>query len=203
MQTTGFATGNCHSQQHKVVLAVLREGSVKGSQGDLATIRHMAAELGPWFSHHAQNMDAALALHMRRAGFDPVTGAVLVPEALPAEPITGCGGACGETEKKEVVTARGWRAEALRQRASAAAQRSCRPPWGRRRSRSGSQGYIAGEARMGKILIRPPAITSMASAAKIRPMSRVITLMPVLPSTRAIGWASEKQTMMAAATTTP
>lgn len=105
MQTTGFATGNCHSQQHKVVLAVLREGAVKGGQGDLATIRHMAAELGPWFSHHAQNMDAALALHMRRAGFDPVTGAVLVPEALPAEPITGCGGACGETEKKEVVTA--------------------------------------------------------------------------------------------------
>lgn len=105
MQTTGFATGNCHSQQHKVVLAVLREGAVKGSQGDLATIRHMAAELGPWFSHHAQNMDAALALHMRRAGFDPVSGAVLVPEALPAEPITGCGGACGEAEKMEVVTA--------------------------------------------------------------------------------------------------
>jgi hypothetical protein len=28
-----------------------------------------------------------------------VTGAVLVPEALPAEPITGCGGACGELKK--------------------------------------------------------------------------------------------------------
>ena len=74
MQTTGFATVNCHSQQHKVVLAVLREGAVKAEQGDLATIRHMAAELGPWFSHHAQNMDAALALHMRRSGFDPVSG---------------------------------------------------------------------------------------------------------------------------------
>ena len=105
MQTTGFATGNCHSQQHKVVLAVMREGAAKGEQGDLAMIRHMAAELGPWFSHHAQNMDAALALHMRRAGLDPVTGQVLMPEALPAELITGCGGACSTAEHKEAAVA--------------------------------------------------------------------------------------------------
>ena len=105
MQTTGFATGNCHSQQHKVVLAVMREGAVKGAQGDLASIRHMAAELGPWFSHHAQNMDAALALHMRSTGFDPVTGQLLTPEALPAELITGCGGACGSAERQVAHTA--------------------------------------------------------------------------------------------------
>ena len=105
MQTTGFATGNCHSQQHKVVLAVMREGAAKGAQGELSTIRHMAAELGSWFSHHAQNMDAALALHMRRAGFDPDSGEVLMPEALPAEPITGCGGACSTPEQKEEAVA--------------------------------------------------------------------------------------------------
>lgn len=105
MQTTGFATGNCHSQQHKVVLAVMREGAAKGAQGELSTIRHMAAELGPWFSHHAQNMDAALALHMRRAGFDPDSGEVLMPEALPAELITGCGGACSTPEQKEEAVA--------------------------------------------------------------------------------------------------
>ena len=105
MQTTGFATSNCHSQQHKVVLAVMREGAAKGEQGDLSTIRHMAAELGPWFSHHAQNMDAALALHLRRAGFDPVSGEVLMPDALPAEPITGCGGACGESARAERAAA--------------------------------------------------------------------------------------------------
>ena len=105
MQATGFATGNCHSQQHKVVLAVMREGAVKGEQGDLGSIRHMAGELGPWFSHHAQNMDAALALHMRSAGFDPITGAVLTPEALPDEPITGCGGACGSSEKMQAQIA--------------------------------------------------------------------------------------------------
>ena len=101
MQDTGFATGNCHSQQHKVVLAVMREGAVKGEQGDLGSIRHMAGELGPWFSHHAQNMDAALALDMRSGGFVPVSGEVLMPEALPAELITGCGGACSTAEHKE------------------------------------------------------------------------------------------------------
>ena len=105
MASTRFASGNCHSQQHKVVLAVMREGAVKGAQGDLTTIRHMAAELGPWFSHHAQNMDAALALHMRSAGFDPVSGELLKPEALPAEPITGCGGACSTPEHKEEAVA--------------------------------------------------------------------------------------------------
>lgn len=95
MQATRFATGNCHSQQHKVVLAVMREGAARGAQGDLATIRGMAAELGPWFSHHAQNMDAALALHLRRVGFDPLTGRLLAPQELPEQLITGCGGACG------------------------------------------------------------------------------------------------------------
>jgi len=105
MQTTGFATGNCHSQQHKVVLAVMREGALKGVHGELATIRHMAAELGPWFSHHAQNMDAALALHLRRTGFDPVTGQLLAPQELPAQPITGCGGACGSAEHQEEAAA--------------------------------------------------------------------------------------------------
>lgn len=94
MQSTRFATTNCHSQQHKVVLLVMREGAAKGAQGDLASIRVMAAELGPWFSHHAANMDAALALHMRRVGLDPITGQLQMPEALPEQLITGCGGAC-------------------------------------------------------------------------------------------------------------
>jgi hypothetical protein len=29
-------------------------------------------------------MDAALALHVRRVGYDPATGQVLMPEAAPA-----------------------------------------------------------------------------------------------------------------------
>ena len=40
------------------------------------------------------------------------------------------------------------------------------------------------EASTGKSLIRPSAMISTASAARIRPISRVITLMPVRPSSR-------------------
>lgn len=94
MQSTGFSSGNCHSLQHKVVLQVMREGAAKAAAGELAVIRSMASELAAWFVHHAQTMDAALALHLRSAGFDPATGALAHPEALPGQVITGCGGAC-------------------------------------------------------------------------------------------------------------
>ena len=57
--------------------------------------------------------------------------------------------------------------------------------------------------KTGKSLLRPSAISSTASAARTRPISRVITLMPVLPSARAIGPASEKHSAVASATTTP
>ena len=98
MASTRFASGNCHSMQHKVVLQVMREGAAMGARGELAPIRQMARELAVWFPQHAQAMDAALALHLRRAGFDPVTGQVHAPEALPDALIHGCGGACHESE---------------------------------------------------------------------------------------------------------
>ena len=53
----------------------------------------MASELALWFPQHAQSMDAALALHLRRAGYDPVTGVVSRPEDLPAGIIAGCASA--------------------------------------------------------------------------------------------------------------
>jgi hemerythrin-like metal-binding protein len=93
MQKTGFASANCHSMQHKVVLQVMREGLKRGQGGDVPLVRQMANELGAWFPQHAQSMDAALALHLRRAGFDPVSGQVHMPQALPREMIHGCGGA--------------------------------------------------------------------------------------------------------------
>lgn len=100
MQSTGFSSGNCHSLQHKVVLQVMREGAGKAAAGELAVIRSMAGELAAWFVHHAQTMDAALALHLRSAGFDPVTGQLSHPEVLPESAITGCGGACdGSAER--------------------------------------------------------------------------------------------------------
>ncbi|MBD9584884.1 MULTISPECIES: hemerythrin domain-containing protein [Delftia] len=106
MQSTRFTSTNCHSLQHKVVLQVMREGASKAADGDLAVIRSMAGELAAWFVHHAQTMDAALALHLRSAGFDPATGSLAHPEALPEQPITGCGGACdGSADRARAVPA--------------------------------------------------------------------------------------------------
>jgi hemerythrin-like metal-binding protein len=102
MLATGFAAGNCHSSQHAVVLKVLREGAVKGAEGDLATVRQMAHELTLWFPHHAQNMDFGLALHLKSMGYDPETGEIRQPDKLPEQAITGCGGACS-TEQHEVA----------------------------------------------------------------------------------------------------
>jgi hemerythrin-like metal-binding protein len=91
MRATRFASVNCHTTQHKVVLQVLREGAQAAAAGDVGPVRQMIRELAAWFPHHAQTMDAALALHLRRVGFDPDSGEVIAPELLPAGEITGCG----------------------------------------------------------------------------------------------------------------
>jgi hemerythrin-like metal-binding protein len=102
MQNTGFSSSNCHSMQHKVVLQVMREGLVRGQAGDLAMVRQMAHELGLWFPQHAQAMDAALALHLRGLGFDPLTGIVHMPDSLPRATIHGCGGAsCSDPQRAQ------------------------------------------------------------------------------------------------------
>lgn len=93
MLATRFASSNCHSTQHKVVLQVMREGAVQALDGDLGAVRAMASELALWFPQHAQSMDAALALHLRRAGYDPLTGVVNRPEELPADLVQDCGSA--------------------------------------------------------------------------------------------------------------
>lgn len=97
MQDTGFAAGNCHATQHKIILQVMREGEAAGHGGDLPVVRQMARELGLWFPQHAQSMDASLALHLRSAGYDPRTGTLSQPDRLPARAIHGCGGGCGDT----------------------------------------------------------------------------------------------------------
>jgi hemerythrin-like metal-binding protein len=94
MRATRFSSSNCHTLQHQAVLAVLREGAARAAQGDLAPARQMIGELAVWFPHHAQSMDAALALHLRGVGYDAATGQVTCPDALPASEIHGCGGAC-------------------------------------------------------------------------------------------------------------
>lgn len=101
MASTRFASGNCHSLQHQVVLQVMREGAARAAQGDQKVLRVMASELALWFPQHAQSMDAALALHLRRVGFDPVSGVVHAPHALPGELIQGCGGStCSDVQEE-------------------------------------------------------------------------------------------------------
>ena len=82
MHATQFSSQQIHSTQHKVVLQVMREGLVAGESGDLATIRKMASELGQWFANHSQSMDAALALHLRKTGYDPATGVLSMPDDI-------------------------------------------------------------------------------------------------------------------------
>jgi hemerythrin-like metal-binding protein len=99
MRRTGFAPGNCHSTQHAVVLSVLRQGLAQGREGRPEVIRQLAGELAAWFPQHAQTVDAALAQHLRHAGFDTATGTVALPSALPAAAIHGCGSAtCAPAE---------------------------------------------------------------------------------------------------------
>lgn len=103
MTATRFASGNCHAVQHKVVLQTLREAGrvvVEGTEPK-SILRRLTHELAVWFPQHAQSMDAALALHLRRVGFDPLTGVVNTPEALPAEMIEGCGGHSCSTAASE------------------------------------------------------------------------------------------------------
>lgn len=79
MADTGFSATHCHTTQHRVVLQVMREGARRGQGGDLAVVRQMVSELALWFPQHAQSMDAALALHVRRVGYDTATGTVRMP----------------------------------------------------------------------------------------------------------------------------
>lgn len=106
MQATRFASSNCHSMQHKVVLQILREGLRRGQAGELAVVRQMAQELVVWFPHHAQAMDASLALHLRSVGFDTATGTVARPDALPQDLIHGCGGATCSDEAESPAAER-------------------------------------------------------------------------------------------------
>jgi hemerythrin len=83
MRNIGFSSAHAHSTQHKVVLQVMREGLSARESHELEWVRKMAHELGLWFAQHAQSMDAALALHLRRVGYDPVTGVLSMPDDIP------------------------------------------------------------------------------------------------------------------------
>jgi hemerythrin len=60
----------------------MHEGLSAAETGDLTLIRQMAGELGPWLIKHSQSMDAALALHLRKTGYDPATGVLSMPDDM-------------------------------------------------------------------------------------------------------------------------
>ena len=70
MVDTRFSSSNCHTMQHSIVLQVMQQGLERGREGDLS-------------------MDAALAAHLHRVGYDPVTGTIYTPQALPRTEIHG------------------------------------------------------------------------------------------------------------------
>jgi hemerythrin-like metal-binding protein len=92
MATTGFASSNCHTVQHEVVLRLMRDALQRARAGELPLLRLFADELAEWFPTHAQTMDAALALHLRSAGMDPLTGALPAHVRQPQQRLHGCGG---------------------------------------------------------------------------------------------------------------
>lgn len=96
MRATRFASSHCHTMQHEMILRVMRDGAQKAAEGEFTPIRLMARELAMWFPEHAKTMDAELAAHLRRLGFDPATGSMSAPHEMPAQQAQGCGsGSCG------------------------------------------------------------------------------------------------------------
>lgn len=96
MRDSRFSLCDCHSLQHRMILRVMRKGAERAAHGDITPLRLMTRELAMWFPEHAQTLDAALAAHLQRVGFDPTTGTMSAPPGLAQEPIQCCGGAdCG------------------------------------------------------------------------------------------------------------
>ena len=91
MLDTGFASDNCHSSQHQIVLDIMKEGAVKGALGDLGMVRQMTRELAGWLPMHVDAMDSVLVAHLRSVGYDPVSRTVHTPAAMPAQEVQGCG----------------------------------------------------------------------------------------------------------------
>ncbi|MDR2365029.1 MAG: hemerythrin domain-containing protein [Zoogloeaceae bacterium] len=71
MVKSGFPPLLCHVGEHQRVLASLRSVLCMVKNGHSALGKTAARELESWFERHAVSMDAALAQHMRQAGYTP------------------------------------------------------------------------------------------------------------------------------------
>lgn len=66
----------CHRAEHDRVLEVMNEVRRRVEKGDAFLGRRLLEELRPWFDNHVDTMDAALAFHLGKIGFDTETGAL-------------------------------------------------------------------------------------------------------------------------------
>ncbi len=96
MQDSAFGPGGCHTDEHDMILKVMREALRRGQvDNNLSLVRQLTSELAIWFDNHAKSMDAVLAMYLKEVQYDPQTRIVHKPQQLP-EGITA--GECGVPE---------------------------------------------------------------------------------------------------------
>ena len=96
MQDVSFGPGGCHTDEHDMILKVMREALRRGqADNNLSLVRQLTSELAIWFDNHAKSMDAVLAMYLKEVQYDPLTGIVHKPQQLP-EGVTA--GECGVPE---------------------------------------------------------------------------------------------------------
>ena len=93
MQDVSFGPGGCHTDEHDMILKVMREALRRGQEdGNLQMVRQLTGELAVWFDGHAKSMDAVLAMFLKEVQYDPVTRIVHKPQVLPEGVVAGeCG----------------------------------------------------------------------------------------------------------------
>ena len=93
MQDVSFGPGGCHTDEHDMILKVMREALRRGQEdGNLKLVRQLTGELAVWFDGHAKSMDAVLAMFLKEVAYDPVTRIVHKPQVLPEGVAAGeCG----------------------------------------------------------------------------------------------------------------
>jgi hemerythrin-like metal-binding protein len=93
MQDVSFGPGGCHTDEHDMILKVMREALRRGQEdGNLQMVRQLTGELAVWFDGHAKRMDAVLAMFLKEVQYDPVTRIVHKPQVLPEGVAAGeCG----------------------------------------------------------------------------------------------------------------
>ena len=93
MQDVSFGPGGCHTDEHDMILKVMREALRRGQEdGNLQMVRQLTGELAVWFDGHAKSMDAVLAMFLKEVQYDPVTRIVHKPQVLPEGVAAGeCG----------------------------------------------------------------------------------------------------------------